>query len=101
MPTTNHQPVIIEHGNAGPATVEHAKSRIIHALARTHEQLGPVHLSLNAAPHHRGGPQATVEVHVAVGGETICAHGSAATLPAAIAQMHDRLREQVERRHAG
>jgi ribosome-associated translation inhibitor RaiA len=89
---------IVEHGNAGSATSDHARARLAHALSHVKEPVGPVYLTLNGMPRHRRGPQACASVHVDIAGDTICAHATAPTLRAAIDLMHDRLHDQLERR---
>jgi ribosome-associated translation inhibitor RaiA len=99
MPTDAAQEfTIVEHGNAGPATSDHARARIAHAISHVKEPIGPVYLTLTAEPRHRRGPQASASVHVDIGGDPICAHANAPTLPAAIDLMHDRLRDQLAQR---
>lgn len=92
------QRTIVVHGNAGTASVEHARDRLIHALGNVIEPVGPVYLKLTAARVRRGQPGAVAEVHVDIAGDTICAHADGPTLRAAIDLLHDRLRGQVEAR---
>jgi ribosome-associated translation inhibitor RaiA len=89
---------IVEHGNAGPATSNHARAKVAHALNHVREPIGPVYLTLNGMPRHRRGPQATASVHVDIAGDAICAHATAPTLRAAIDLMGERLRDQLEQR---
>lgn len=99
MTTTNSQQLtIVEHGTAGAAAVAHARERIVHAFAHVSEPIGPVYLTVDAPTQHRHGREATVSVHVDVAGDVVCARATAATVGAAVEELHDRLRTQLDRR---